>query len=174
MFSSSTKLLQSLRRTMGRIELTQLPSSTHVTVTFKPSGGSSGDDEVLLADSSLAPSETVVLHEGSYTPRYYFPASCIAAPEALSPTVGTSLAEWPKGHTSYCPWKGTAHYHSIKAPSGGSAALEGAAWAYPAVENDVKQVTKDGLTIEDKTSFWTWGANGQKLILKVDGKVQAT
>ena len=154
---------------MGRIQLTQLPSSTHVTVTFKPSNGSG---EVLLADSSLAPGETIVLHEGSYTPRYYFPASCIAAPSAFSPPVGTSLADWPKGHTSYCPWKGTAQYHTIKAPDGGDT-LEGAAWAYPAVENDVKEVTKSGVTIEDKTGFWTWGANGQKLILKVDGKVEA-
>lgn len=169
MFRSTLKLLRTLQpHKMGRIQLDQLPASTHVTVTLKSSSG----EEHVLADSSLAPGETIMLREGSYTPRYYFPASCIASPSSLTPPVGTKLASWPSGHTSYCPYKGTARYHSITSPQGDK--LEGAAWAYPSVENDVKEVTKDGVGIEDKSSFWTWGKNGEKLVLKVDGKVESS
>ncbi len=46
--------------------------------------------------------------------------------------------------TSFCPWKGTAHYYSIKV---GDAVNQDAAWYYP----DPKDAAAE---IKDRIAFW--------------------
>ena len=47
-------------------------------------------------------------------------------------------------HTSVCPWKGTAHYHSLDL---GGAMNENAVWYYPEPKDAAKQ-------IKDRVAFW--------------------
>jgi uncharacterized protein (DUF427 family) len=79
---------------------------------------------VTIADSN----DTVVV-EGNH----YFPRASVDA--ALLTDSAT---------TSACPWKGTAHYHTITA---GGAENKDAAWYYP----DPKDTAAE---IRDRIAFW--------------------
>jgi len=66
----------------------------------------------IVADTTRA----LTLREGSLRPVQYIPLE----------DVDTSLLQ-PTDHTSYCPFKGDATYHSV--PAGGERSVN-AAWAY--------------------------------------------
>ena len=64
-------------------------------------------------DQMIAESDDIVTVEGNA----YFPAASVRQ-EVLQPS----------SHTSACPWKGTAHYHSLMVDG---AVNQNAAWFYP-------------------------------------------
>ena len=66
----------------------------------------------IVADSDRA----LILHEAGHAPVHYFPPEDVAF----------ALLE-PTDHTSWCPYKGEADYHSI--PVGGERSVN-AAWRY--------------------------------------------
>jgi uncharacterized protein (DUF427 family) len=78
---------------------------------------------------TIAESDDTVVVEGNH----YFPRASVDA--ALLTDSAT---------TSVCPWKGTAHYHSINA---GGAENRDAAWYYP----DPKAAASE---IKDRIAFW--------------------
>ena len=78
---------------------------------------------------TIAESDDTVVVEGNH----YFPRASVDA------TLLTDSAA-----TSMCPWKGTAHYHSINA---GGAENKDAAWYYP----DPKAAASE---IKDRIAFW--------------------
>ena len=77
----------------------------------------------------IAESDATVVVEGNH----YFPR------EAVDPAVLSDSAT-----TTVCPWKGTAHYHSITV--GGETNTD-AAWYYP----DPKPAAAE---IKDRIAFW--------------------
>ena len=77
----------------------------------------------------IARSDDTVIVEGNH----YFPAADVARSALV-----------PSDHKSMCPWKGTAHYHSVNA---GGAINPDAAWYYP----DPK---KEAVQIKDRIAFW--------------------
>ena len=77
----------------------------------------------------VAESDDVVSVEGNS----YFPAAAVRA-DALRPS----------SHTSQCPWKGTAHYHSLVVDG---AVNENAAWFYPDPQ-------PAATAIRDRVAFW--------------------
>ena len=80
-------------------------------------------------DTVLAESEDLVEVEGNY----YFPKE----------SINCEFFEESDHHT-FCPWKGTASYYSIK--TGGST-NENAAWYYPEPKADAHMVA-------DRIAFW--------------------
>ena len=78
---------------------------------------------------TIAESDDIVTVEGNA----YFPAAAVA-PGVLKPSA----------HTSVCPWKGTASYHSLQV---GDAVNENAAWYYPAPKDAAKE-------IKGRIAFW--------------------
>ncbi len=77
----------------------------------------------------IADSDDIVTVEGNA----YFPTAAVKA--------GVLQAS---SHTSVCPWKGTAHYHSVVV---GDAVNQNAAWYYP----EPKDAAKD---IRGRVAFW--------------------
>lgn len=77
----------------------------------------------------IARSDKTVVVEGNH----YFP------PEAVDMTLLK-----PSDRTSVCPWKGTAHYHSLQV---GGDENRDAAWYYP----DPKPAAAE---IRDRIAFW--------------------
>jgi uncharacterized protein (DUF427 family) len=77
----------------------------------------------------IARSDETVVVEGNH----YFPRASVNA-ELLTDSATTTI----------CPWKGTAHYHSIIA---GGATNPDAAWYYP----DPKPAAAE---IRDRIAFW--------------------
>jgi len=77
----------------------------------------------------IAESDDIVTVEGNA----YFPATAVA-PGVLTPSM----------HTSVCPWKGTALYHSLEV---GGKTNPNAVWFYP----DPKPAAAD---IKDRVAFW--------------------
>jgi uncharacterized protein (DUF427 family) len=77
----------------------------------------------------IASSDDTVVVEGNH----YFPAEAVDA----------SLLR-PSDTTSVCPWKGTAHYHSLVVDG---ATNTDAAWYYPAPKDAA-------LNIRDRIAFW--------------------
>jgi uncharacterized protein (DUF427 family) len=80
-------------------------------------------------DVTIAESDDTVVVEGNH----YFPRANVAA-GVLSDSATTSV----------CPWKGTAHYHTVNA---GGADNRDAAWYYP----DPKTAAAE---IKDRIAFW--------------------
>lgn len=80
-------------------------------------------------DEVIAESDDIVTVEGNA----YFPAASVRQ-DLLRPST----------HTSNCPWKGTAHYHSLAV---GGATNENAAWFYP----EPKAATAE---IKGRVAFW--------------------
>jgi len=78
---------------------------------------------------TIAESDDIVTVEGNA----YFPASSVR-PGVLAAST----------HTSVCPWKGTAHYHSLNV---GEAVNQNAVWFYP----DPKPAASN---IKDRVAFW--------------------
>ena len=78
---------------------------------------------------TIAESDDTVVVEGNH----YFPRASVAA------GVLTDSAT-----TSVCPWKGTAHYHSVSA---GGAVNRDAAWYYPEPKTAAAE-------IKDRIAFW--------------------
>ncbi len=78
---------------------------------------------------TIAESNDTVVVEGNH----YFPRASVADGVLTDSTT-----------TSACPWKGTAHYHSVNA--GGSENRD-AAWYYP----DPKAAASE---IRDRVAFW--------------------
>ena len=64
---------------------------------------------------------------------HYFPADAVD-PAMLRPSATTSR----------CPWKGTAHYHTLRV---GGAENRDAAWYYPTPKDAAKEIT-------DRIAFW--------------------
>ena len=81
------------------------PTSAHLVVVL---------DGVTIADTTCA----YRVLETSHPPNYYFPPDDIG-PDALLPAKGTS----------FCEWKGRAHYFTVR---GGERVETEAAWAYAA------------------------------------------
>lgn len=79
--------------------------------------------------SLIASSDDTVVVEGNH----YFPAD----------SVNTDLLR-PSAKTTICPWKGTAHYHSLYVDG---AENPDAAWYYP----DPKPKAQE---IRDRIAFW--------------------
>ena len=79
--------------------------------------------------TTIAESDDIVTVEGNA----YFPAASVI-PGVLKAS----------SHTSVCPWKGTAHYHSLDL---GGAMNENAVWYYPEPKDAAKQ-------IKDRVAFW--------------------
>ena len=77
----------------------------------------------------LARSDDTVIVEGNH----YFPASAVNA-QALQASETTS----------FCPWKGTAHYHSVVA---NGSTNEDAAWYYPQPKDAAAQIA-------GRIAFW--------------------
>lgn len=77
----------------------------------------------------IAESDDTVVVEGNH----YFPRSAVD-PAVLSDSTRTSV----------CPWKGTAHYHSITT---GGATNSDAAWYYPEPKSAAAE-------IKDRIAFW--------------------
>lgn len=78
---------------------------------------------------TIAESDDIVTVEGNA----YFPAS------SVRPGILTAST-----HTSVCPWKGTAHYHSLKV---GDAVNQNAVWFYP-------EPKSAAANIKDRVAFW--------------------
>ncbi|MFM9977670.1 MAG: DUF427 domain-containing protein [Sphingomonadaceae bacterium] len=78
---------------------------------------------------TIAESDDTVVVEGNH----YFPRASVDARLLVDSAT-----------TSVCPWKGTAHYHSIAA---GGAENRDAAWYYP----DPKAAAAE---IRDRIAFW--------------------
>lgn len=85
--------------------------------------------KALWKDVVVAESDDIVTVEGNA----YFPADAVK-PGVLQPS----------SHTSGCPWKGTAHYHSLQV---GGAVNENAVWYYP----DPKPAASE---IRNRLAFW--------------------
>ncbi len=79
--------------------------------------------------TTIAESDDIVTVEGNA----YFPATAVV-PGVLMPSV----------HTSICPWKGTARYHSLDV--GGQTNLN-AVWYYPDPKPEAAE-------IKDRVAFW--------------------
>lgn len=79
--------------------------------------------------AEIARSDDTVVVEGNH----YFPPD----------SVDQSLLS-PSETTSFCPWKGTAQYHSI---SVGNETNQDAAWYYPEPKDAAAQ-------IKDRIAFW--------------------
>lgn len=77
----------------------------------------------------IAESEDIIVVEGNH----YFPRAAVDPALLLD-----------SGTTSFCPWKGTAHYHSITVDGQVNA---DAAWYYP----DPKEAAA---AIKDRIAFW--------------------
>ncbi|WP_271299795.1 DUF427 domain-containing protein [Sphingomonas sp. CV7422] len=77
----------------------------------------------------IAASDDIVTVEGNA----YFPR------DAVNPAVLVDSAT-----TSVCPWKGTAHYHSLRV---GDAENRDAAWYYPEPKDAARE-------IKDRIAFW--------------------
>ena len=77
----------------------------------------------------IAESSDIVTVEGNA----YFPISAV-----------TEGVLKPSSHTSVCPWKGTAHYHSLDV---GGEQNANAVWYYPEPKDAAKQV-------KDRVAFW--------------------
>ncbi len=77
----------------------------------------------------IAESDATVVIEGNH----YFPRDAVRT-DALQPSDTTSI----------CPWKGTAHYHTVAA---GGATNRDAAWYYPDPKDAAAQ-------IKDRIAFW--------------------
>ena len=77
----------------------------------------------------IADSDDNVVVEGNH----YFPRSAVDASRLR-----------PSDTTTYCPWKGEAHYHSIEVDG---AVNRDAAWYYPAPNPAAAE-------IEDRVAFW--------------------
>lgn len=77
----------------------------------------------------IASSDDTVIVEGNH----YFPAAAVDS---------TFLR--PSSTTTICPWKGTAHYHSLVV---NGAENRDAAWYYPDPKADAE-------TIRDRIAFW--------------------
>lgn len=77
----------------------------------------------------IAASDDIITVEGNA----YFPR------DAVDPAVLVDSAT-----TSVCPWKGTAHYHSLRV---GDAENRDAAWYYP----EPKEAARE---IKDRIAFW--------------------
>ena len=77
----------------------------------------------------IAESDDTVVVEGNH----YFPLT----------TLRQELVQ-PSAKTSYCPWKGTAHYYSLDV--GGETNIN-AAWYYPKPKRAAKE-------IKDRVAFW--------------------
>ena len=77
----------------------------------------------------IAESESTVVVEGNH----YFPPESVAK-KHLEPSPTTTI----------CPWKGTAHYHSVVV---GGEENRDAAWYYP----DPKEAAAE---IKDHVAFW--------------------
>lgn len=77
----------------------------------------------------VAESDDIVTVDGNA----YFPAAAVR-PGVLAPS----------GHTSTCPWKGTARYHSLSVDG---AVNQDAVWYYP----DPKPAAA---AIKDRVAFW--------------------
>ena len=69
--------------------------------------------KAIWQNTTIAESNDTVIVEGNH----YFP------PEAVANEFLKSSE-----HTTYCPWKGTAHYYSVQV---GSQTNDDAAWYYP-------------------------------------------
>jgi len=78
---------------------------------------------------TIAESDDTVVVEGNH----YFPRACVDA--------GLLTAS---ATTSFCPWKGIAHYHTITA---GGAENKDSAWYYPAPKDAAAE-------IKDQIAFW--------------------
>jgi uncharacterized protein (DUF427 family) len=85
--------------------------------------------KAIWKDQVIAESEDIVTVEGNA----YFPASSVRDGVLT-----------PSSHTSGCPWKGTAHYHSLTVDG---AVNENAVWYYP----DPKPAAAE---IKDRVAFW--------------------
>lgn len=79
--------------------------------------------------TEIARSDDTVVVEGNH----YFPRDSVAA-ERLTHSETTSI----------CPWKGTAHYHGVRA---GEAINPDAAWYYPEPKSAAEE-------IRDRIAFW--------------------
>ena len=79
--------------------------------------------------ATIAESDDIVTVEGNA----YFPAAAVA-PGVLAPS----------SHASMCPWKGTAHYHTLSVDG---ATNPNAAWFYP----DPKPAAAE---IKGRIAFW--------------------
>jgi uncharacterized protein (DUF427 family) len=77
----------------------------------------------------IAESDATIVVEGNH----YFPREAVK-PDLLSDSTTTSN----------CPWKGTAHYHSITV---GGQTNKDAAWYYPDPKPEAE-------TIRDRIAFW--------------------
>jgi uncharacterized protein (DUF427 family) len=77
----------------------------------------------------IAESDDTVVVEGNH----YFPSQSLK-PEYIVAS----------DHTSYCPWKGTAHYYSLSVDG---QLNENAVWYYP----EPKDAASD---IRDRVAFW--------------------
>ena len=80
-------------------------------------------------DTLIASSDDTIVVEGNH----YFPASAVD-PKYLKPS----------GTITICPWKGTAHYHSLHVDGADN---RDAAWYYP----DPKAKAEN---IRDRIAFW--------------------
>ena len=78
---------------------------------------------------TIAESTDIVTVEGNA----YFPAESVKS-EYLRPST----------HTSVCPWKGTASYHSLEVDGQQNA---NAAWFYPTPKDAAKEIT-------GRVAFW--------------------
>jgi uncharacterized protein (DUF427 family) len=78
---------------------------------------------------TIAQSDDIVIVEGNA----YFPAESLRHDLVV-----------PSEHTSVCPWKGTAHYYSLRVAGQSNA---DAAWYYP----DPKPAAAQ---IKDRVAFW--------------------
>ena len=85
--------------------------------------------QAIWKDTVIAESDDTVVVEGNH----YFPVE----------SLDTSLVS-DSAHTSFCPWKGTAHYYSITV--NGETNTD-AAWYYPAPKEAVAE-------IRGRVAFW--------------------
>jgi len=96
---------------------------------------------VVVGDETVADTtRALMLHESDHLPVYYFPLSDIRQDLLV-----------PSGHRTECPFKGTAHYASIRV---GDRVLENAFWHYPEPITQCPDISQYGSFYWNRVDHW--------------------
>lgn len=99
------------------------------TLAAPPHADEGGDVKAVWNGTVIAESDDTVVVEGNH----YFPASALRREHVVE-----------SAHRTVCPWKGTAHYYTLRI---GGAENANAAWYYPSPKPGAEAVA-------GRVAFW--------------------